>query len=252
MPSILGAAASGMAHNQNVLDVVGHNLANVNTAAFKKFRALHEGVVDPLQEPEGGRLGVGQSTVDLLLDPASAQPTGDPLHFAIEDAAFLRVRGDGGAIVYTRFGALSADVDGNLLAFGGRPVIDSASGEPIVIPEGWTTPAVDAGGNISAVDPEGERQFVGQVSLARFGNPQGLEILGDGLYRDSANSGDLTVGTAGSEGFAALREGALEGSNVDVAGEFTSMILAQRAYSACAKTFAVGDEMLALATNITQ
>ncbi len=252
MPTILGAAASGMAHNQNVLDAVGHNLANVNTAAFKKFRAVHEGSIDPLQEPEGGRFGVGQTTVDLLLDPASVQPTGNPLHLAIEDGSFLRVREADGSIVFTRFGALDADLDGTIVAFGGRPVVDSSTGEAITVPEGWTSPAVDAFGYISAVTPEGEREAVGQVSLASFANPQGLEVLGDGLYRDTVNSGELTVGTAGSEGFAALRPGALESSNVDVAQEFTTMIIAQRAYSACAKTFAVGDEMLAIATKLTQ
>lgn len=252
MPTILGAAASGMAHNQNVLDTVGHNLANVNTAAFKKVRALHEGLIDPVQEPEGGRLGVAETTRDLIFSPASNQPTGSPLHVAIEDAAFLRVRDFDGSTVFTRFGGLEADVSGTIVAFGGRTVPDAQTGEPIVVPEGWTSAAIDQAGNISAVDPEGERQVIGQVTLATFGNPQGLEVLGDGLYRDTANSGDLTVGTAGSEGFAALRPGALESSNVDMAEEFTAMIIAQRAYSACAKTFSIGDEMLAIATRITQ
>ncbi len=72
------------------------------------------------------------------------------------------------------------------------------------------------------------------------------------MYADTANTGEITVSPAGTEGFAALRPGALEGSNVDMAEEFTTMIIAQRAYSACAKTFGIGDEMLAIATNITQ
>lgn len=252
MPTILGAAASGMAHNQNVLDTVGHNLANVNTAAFKRFRALHEGLIDPAQEPEGGRLGVAETTRDLIFGPASVQPTGNSLHFAIEDAAFLRVRDFDGAIAFTRFGGLNTDVDGTVVAFGGRPVPDATTGDPIVVPDGWTSPAIDQAGNISAIDPGGERELIGQVTLATFGNPQGLEVLGDGLYRDTANSGDLTVGTPASEGFTALRPGALESSNVDMAEEFTAMIIAQRAYSACAKTFSIGDEMLAIATRITQ
>jgi flagellar hook protein FlgE len=252
MPTILGAAASGMAHNQNVLDTVGHNLANVNTAAFKRFRALHEGMIDPAQEPEGGRLGVAETTRDLIFGPASVQPTGNPLHLGIEDAAFLRVQDFDGAIVFTRFGGLDADVSGTIVAFGGRPVPDATTGDPIVVPEGWTSPAIDQFGSISALDPGGERQLIGQVTLATFANPQGLEVLGDGLFRDTANSGDLTVGTAGSEGFAALRPGALESSNVDMAEEFTAMLIAQRAYSACAKTFSIGDEMLAIATRITQ
>lgn len=247
MPNILGAAASGMVHNQDVLDVVGHNIANVNSYAYKKFRPLHEGIPTPQVDPDGGRLGVAETTRDLVFSQAATQITENPLHFAIEDDAFLRVQDFDGRIVYTRFGGLESDVQGNILAFKGR-----ALEPPVQVPEGWTQPAVDQFGVISAIDDNGARQPIGQLSLAKFRNPQGLETLGDGLYADTANTGEITVGAAGSEGFAALRPGALEGSNVDVAEEFTNMIIAQRAYTACAKTFSVGDEMLALATKITQ
>lgn len=247
MPTILGAAASGMTHNQNKLDVIGHNVSNVNSYAYKKFRPLHEGLPDPAAEPEGGRLGVAETTRDLVFSQAATQITENPLHFAIEDDAFLRVRDFDGRIVYTRFGGLEADAEGNILAFRGRFLEP-----PLQMPAGFTGPQVDQSGIITALDETGARQEIGQLSFARFRNPQGLETLGDGLYADTANTGDITVGAAGSEGFAALRPGALEGSNVDIAEEFTNMIIAQRAYTACAKTFSVGDEMLALATNITQ
>jgi len=247
MPTILGAAASGMAHNQNTLDVIGHNVANANSYAYKKFRPLHEGVAQPGAGPEGGRLGVAETTRDLVFEQAATQIDENPLHFAIEDDAFLRVQDFDGRIVYTRFGGLEADAEGNILAFKGRPLEP-----PIQVPPGWTQPQVDPFGSVTAIDETGARQEVGRLSFAKFRNPQGLEILGDGLYADTANTGEITVGAAGNEGFAALRPGALEGSNVDIAEEFTNMIIAQRAYTACAKTFAVGDEMLALATNITQ
>jgi flagellar basal body rod protein FlgG len=247
MPTILGAAASGMTHNQDVLDIVGHNIANVNSYAYKKFRPLHEGLPTPQADPDAGRLGVAETTRDLVFSQAATQITENPLHFAIEDDAFLRVRDFDGRIVYTRFGGLESDIEGNILAFKGRPLEP-----PIQVPEGWTQPAVDQFGVLSAIDDTGTRQEIGQLSLAKFRNPQALETLGDGLYTDTANTGEITVGAGGSEGFAALRPGALEGSNVDVAEEFTNMIIAQRAYTACAKTFSVGDEMLALATKITQ
>lgn len=247
MVTILGAAASGMTQNQVKLDVIGHNIANVNSFGFKKFRALHEGMPNPLAEPEGGRLGVAETSTDLIFSQASTQVTDNPLNFAIEDDAFLRVEDFGGQVVYTRYGGLESDVNGNILAFKGRPL------EPAIqMPPDWTLPAVDQFGIISAFDADGVRQEVGQLTLAKFRNPQGLEILGDGLYADTANTGEITVGSAGTEGFAALRAGVLEGSNVDVAEEFTNMIIAQRAYTACAKTFSVGDQMLELATRITQ
>ena len=247
MPTILGAAASGMVHNQNSLDVIGHNVANANSYAYKKFRPLHEGIAQPGAGPEGGRLGVAETTRDLVFSQAATQIDENPMHFAIEDDAFLRVRDFDGRIVYTRFGGLEGDVEGNILAFKGRLLEPS-----IQVPHGWLQPQVDQSGTVTAVDENGERQEIGRLSFAKFRNPQGLEILGDGLYADTANSGEITVSEAGTEGFAALRPGALEGSNVDIAEEFTNMIIAQRAYTACAKTFAVGDQMLELATRITQ
>jgi flagellar basal-body rod protein FlgG len=247
MPTILGAAASGMTHNQNKLDVIGHNLANASAYAYKKFRALHEGLPTPGVEPEGGRLGVAETTRDIIFSQAATLVSENPMHFAINDDAFLRVQDYDGRIVYTRFGSLEADVDGNILAYNGRFL------EPgIQMPPLWTNPEVDSSGTVTALDLDDQRKEVGQLSFAKFRNPQGLEILGEGLYADTANSGEITVGPAGTEGFAALRPGALEGSNVDVAEEFANMVVAQRAYSASAKTFAVGDEMLALATRITQ
>jgi flagellar hook protein FlgE len=247
MPNILGAAASGMTHNQGKLDVIGHNVANSNSYAYKKLRPLHEGLPTPGIDPEGGRLGVAQTTSDLILSQASTFIDDNPLHFAIEDDAFLRVQDYDGRIVYTRLGALEADAEGNILGFGARFL------EPAIqMPALWTQPEVDTTGTVTAVDLEGNRQVLGQLSLVKFRNPQGLEILGSGLYGDTANTGEITVGTAGTEGFAALRPGALEGSNVDIAEEFTNMIIAQRAYSACAKTFSVGDQMIELATRLTQ
>jgi flagellar hook protein FlgE len=247
MPSILGAAASGMTHNQNKLDAISFNVANVETFAYKKIRALHEGLPTPVVDPEGGRMGVAETTTDLVFSQAATQITDDPMNFAIEDDAFLRVQDYDGRVVYTRVGALKADVDGNILVLG-----DHLLEPPLQTPGIWTQHQVDPAGIVSALDENGERQELGQLSFAKFKNPQGLEILGGGMYADTANTGEITVSPAGTEGFAALRPGALEGSNVDMAEEFTNMLVAQRAYSACAKTFGIGDEMLAIATHITQ
>ncbi|MGE5596185.1 MAG: flagellar hook-basal body protein [Hyphomicrobiales bacterium] len=247
MTTMLGAAASGMVHNQSVLDVVGNNLANVNSPAFKRTRPLHEGAPTPAIPPEGSRLGVAETTTDLIFATGAFQRTDDPLHFAIADDTFFRVRDLDGSVVYTRLGQLSTDAAGNIVAFAGR-LLDP----PVTLPEGFTSPAIDQFGAITANDETGTPQQIGQITLVRFANPQGLVALGDGLYRESANSGDITEGTPGSAGFAAVNPGALEGSNVDVAEEFTNMIIAQRAYQASLKSFQVGDEMLALATDLTR
>jgi len=237
---------------QTALDVVAHNLSNMQTAGYKKYRAVHEGVPDPLAHPEGGRLGVGQTTSDLVFSPASVIVTESPMNFAIEDGSFMQVTDYDGATLYTRYGGLDVDVNGTVLAFGARAVPDLATGEPITVPPLWTSVAIDQAGVVSALNLEGERVDVGQVAMVSFTNPKGLEMVGEGYYRLGANAGEVVIGPAASEGFAALRPGALESSNVDMAEEITNMLIAQRTYSACAKTFAVGDEMLAMATNITR
>ncbi|MCK9518586.1 MAG: flagellar hook-basal body protein [Dehalococcoidia bacterium] len=247
MPTILSAAASGMMHNQSVLDVVGNNLANVNTAGFKRTRALHQGAPVPAIPPEGGRLGVAETTTDRVFLGGAPQHTDDPLHFAITDDSFFAVRDFDGAVVYSRFGGLSVDADGNVVAFGGRFLEP-----PVTLPAGYREPAIDQTGRITALDEAGERQEVGRLTLSRFANPQGLVQLGDGLYGETVNSGARTEGVPGADGFAAIVPGAVEGSNVDMAEEFTTMIIAQRAYQASLKSFQVGDEMLALATNLTR
>lgn len=251
MPTILAAAASGLLRNQEVLDVVGHNLANVNTSAFKAFRALHQGLPIADATPEDLRLGVAQATRDLQFRPGALLPAESPLSLAIEDDAFFVVREPDGELRYTRYGGFLLDAEGTLVDFAGR-IVPGENGEPIRLPAGFASPALDASGTLSAIDENGERQEIGRIVVARFANPQGLEFLGDGLYRPTPNSGEPQVAPAGSEGFAPLRPGTLESSNVDMAEEFVTMLVAQRAYSASAKAFSVGDAMLELATRINR
>ncbi|MBA4180999.1 MAG: flagellar basal body rod protein FlgG [Anaerolinea sp.] len=253
MVSMLGAAASGLLHNQNVMDVVGNNLANVNTYAYKKIRAQAAGrptantSTDPTQQTAGSRMGVAETTTEISFAQAAAQSTGNPLHFSIQDDTFFRVTDLDGTPALTRLGALTADAAGNITVPGGRLLEP-----PVVLPEGMTLPEISEAGVISALDETGARQPIGQVTLVRFMNPAGLEIMGNGLYREGLNSGPFTEGTPTSEGFAGVLPGTLEGSNVEIAEEFTNMIIAQRAYQAAAKTFSVGDEMLRIATDLTQ
>ncbi|MCC7365621.1 MAG: flagellar hook-basal body complex protein [Dehalococcoidia bacterium] len=247
MTTILGAAASGMIHNASVMDTISHNLSNANTSAFKKTLAGASGT--PMADVVEGaaRLGVAQTTRRQLFDVGAPQRSEEPLHFAITDDTFFRVTDTEGAVRYTRYGALQVDTDGNILAFGGQFLEP-----PVTLPAGMTNPSIGQDGVISAMDENGEPQELAQITLVRFVNPAGLISLGDGLYGESVNSGASTEGTPGTDGFGPLATGAVEGSNVDIAQEFTNMIIAQRAYGVAAKTFMVGDQMLAQATDITQ
>ena len=247
MTTVLGAAANGLAHAQILVDAVGNNVANINTAAYKRVRAIGEGAPSTTQEPRAARMGVALTTVDVIPAVGSAMQDNVPLHFAIQDDAFFRLRNVDDSTVYSRFGALEVDGVGNVLGPGGRLLEP-----PVALPEGSTAPGINAAGVISALTADGVREDLGQVAVVRFVNPGGLEEIGEGLYRETGNSGATIDGTPGGEGFEALATGALEGSNVNLAEEFTNLIVAQRAYQACAKTFSIGDEMLAIATNLTR
>ncbi|MDZ7729056.1 MAG: flagellar hook-basal body complex protein [Dehalococcoidia bacterium] len=103
-----------------------------------------------------------------------------------------------------------------------------------------------------ATGQDGDPVEVGRIQLVQFTNPRGLESTGDGLYRQTVNSGDIAEGFPGDEGFAGLAPRGVEGSNVDISSEFTSMIIAQRAYQANTRAFSIGDEMISIATDITR
>lgn len=245
MTTIMGAAAAGMQHHATMLDVVANNLANANTDAFQASRVLSEGLPDATGE--SARRGVGQTTIDRLLAAGSFRPTQDPLHVAIQDDAFFRVQDLDGTVAYTRFGGFRLDASNALVLQGGRQ-----ADPPIAIPGDHTSPSIDAAGIVSAVSPSGERVTIGRLPLVRFANPHGLEALGSGLYRQTVNAGVAVQSAPGEEGFATLAPGVLESSNVELATEFTNMLIAQRAYQANVRAFSIGDEMLSIATDLTR
>ncbi len=248
MVSILGAAAGGMAYGQSLIDTVGNNLANVNTFGFKKSRVLAEGRPQlPGQTGEPGRTGVAELTIDRIFSPGFAQMTNDPLQFSITDDAFFRVRNVNGTVALTRDGALSVDGQGNIISSGGLLLEP-----PLSLPPGYSHPAIDLAGVVSAADSAGNKQTFGQISLVRYTSPQTLVSLGGGLYRETVNSGTPVTGVPGDGTFAQIVPASVEGSNVDVATEFANLLIAQRAYQASVKTFSVADTMQAIAANLTK
>lgn len=248
MVSILGAASGGMEYGQALIDTVGHNLANVNTFAFKRTRVLAEGVPGiPGQLGGATRSGVAELTVDRIFAPGFAQTTNDPLQFSITDNAFFKVRNVDGAVVVTRDGSLGTDGQGNVVSSTGLLLEP-----PISIPAGYSHPSIDLNGVITAADPTGNKQALGQISLVRYKSPQTLLALGGGLYEETINSGTSVNGAPGDGTFAQIVPGSVEGSNVEVATEFANLLIAQRAYQASAKTFGVADTMQAIAANLTK
>jgi flagellar basal-body rod protein FlgG len=247
MTTILGAAASGIEHYARMMDAIGHNLSNVNTDGFKVVRAAAQGDPNVLVEGVNRRMGVAETALDRQFHVGSARPTSEPLNFAIQDDALFAVRDSAGALAFSRQGALAVDSAGNVVVPGGHLLEPS-----IQLEEGMLSPAITDGGIITAFNGAGERVEVGRIPVYKFMNPQGLESIGNGLYVQTVNSGEVLAGFPGEGDFAPLLTGAVESSNVDMSTEFANMVVAQRAYQASARSFSIGDQMLEVATNITR
>src|SRR5690606_4545937 len=225
----LHTAASGMAGQQFNIDTIANNLANVNTTGFKKSRAdfqdlLYQSVrfagtpvTAGAQIPTGIQIGHGVRTVatQKIFSQGTFKQTDNPLDVVIEGDGFFQVLMPDGTIAYTRDGAFKQDANGRIVTSDGFYL------EPeIVIPESAVQIAIGTDGTVSVtISGDSEPQTVGQIELARFVNPAGLQSAGRNLFFATAASGAPLVGIAGLDGFGNLAQGFLEMSNVQVVEE---------------------------------
>ncbi len=256
----LRTAASGMYAEQLKIDTVANNLANVNTAGFKKqsvqFQDLiyqstlaasagqGDGTVAPVPIAVGH--GVRPISTDRIFAQGTPQETNNSLDVMIEGTGFFQVRRADGRIAYTRDGTFKLSSDGALVTSGGYHL------EPDVqIPEDAASIVIGRDGTIAVTTASNpQTQTVGQFELAKFVNSAGLKPIGQNLFEESAASGTSTVTSPGKEGNGELVQGFVEGSNVQVVEEMVSMILAQRAYEANTKSIQTADSMLQLVNSL--
>ncbi len=247
-------SASGIRMQQHILDTVAHNLANVNTAGFKARRAesadikfdLHDILELESGEDEPRSAGAIFQATTTFWAQGPAQITDRNLDVAVFGEGFLRID-TGNGLAYSRSGSLDVDAAGTLVTDDGGTVL-GLDGAPIAIPAGSEFSRVDQDGNVYAVQAgEVDEQNIGQISLARFDNPQGLLAIGDSLFAETAASGAPVAGVAGEQGFGRVVGGVLEMANVDMSNEMTRMIEAQRAYQLNVNALRTLDEMVARA-----
>lgn len=249
----LHTAATGMDAQQTQIDVIAHNLANVNTTGFKKSRGeFHDLFSQQLRgasQGEPGRAGnplgveIGQGvrvggTHKLFTQGASIQ-TGGKFDLAIKGDGFFKLaRTEGEA--YSRSGNFTADAEGYLVNADGLRL------EPqIQVPEGVTDVVVEANGQVKGKRPnETEWNTLGELKLYAFNNPAGMKSLGDQLYQPTSASGQPVEGTPGTGGLGAIAQKELEASNVQVVEEMIDLIAAQRAYEVNSKVIQATDQML--------
>jgi flagellar basal-body rod protein FlgG len=250
----LFSAGSGMTAEQMNVDNIANNIANANTAGFKMRRTqfldlLYQTVVQPgsaagtqTTVAAGLQLGLGTRPAanEIIFTQGDFQQTNNPLDVVIQGAGFFQIHQANGQLAYTRSGAFQLDRNGNIVTQDGNPI------EPqITIPPQAQSISIASDGTVSYTLPnQTTAQTAGQIQLANFANPAGLNSIGHNLFTPTEASGDPTVGApGGQEGVGTLQQGYLENSNVSVVEEFINLITSQRAYEANSKVVKAADEM---------
>jgi flagellar basal-body rod protein FlgG len=259
----LFSAASGMTAQQTNVDNIAHNLANANTVGFKQRRTqfqdlLYQNLVQPgaaagaqTVVPTGLQIGLGArpSSNEVIFTQGNFQLTGNPLDLVIEGRGFFQIRRPSGEIAFSRAGNFHLNRDGNLVTSDGDFL------EPqITLPPEAQSISIAQDGTVSFTLPgQAAAQLAGQIQLANFVNPAGLNSIGRNLYVPTDASGEPVVGNpGGQEGLGSLQQGYLEASNVNVVEEFVNLILSQRAYEANSRVVRASDEMYQQVNQLTR
>ncbi len=252
MLKAFSTAATGMSAQQTMIDSISHNLANINTNAYKraqvnfqdllylKLREAGREIASGVLAPSGLEIGSGvrMASTNKVFTLGELQITNRDLDLAIQGDGFFEVTLANGDKRYTRDGSLNMDANGQLVNSSGYVVSPG-----ITIPSNATTIDVGADGTTSVMTPTGSTS-VGTMELYRFPNPAGLSSEGDNLYRETEASGTATSGTAGEEGYGSILSKTLEKSNVEMVTELVNLITAQRGYEINSRVIRAGDNIL--------
>ncbi|HEY4555342.1 MAG TPA: flagellar basal-body rod protein FlgG [Lysobacter sp.] len=259
MSQALWIAKTGLDAQQTRMAVTANNLANTNTAGFKRDRASFEDLLyqtvrqpggatsEQTQLPTGLQVGTGVRVAATAKNFAQGNlaQTGNALDVAINGRGFFEVLMPDGTTAYTRDGSFQINAQGELVTNAGYPVQPG-----LQIPEGAQSVTIGADGTVSVqVSGQVEAVQVGALTLADFVNPSGLQARGENLYTETGASGPAQSGAPGQGGAGLLIQGSLESSNVNVVEELVSMIETQRAYETNAKAISTTDQMLAYLNN---
>jgi flagellar basal-body rod protein FlgG len=250
-----------LAQQLNV-DVISNNIANLNTTGYKRQRIDFKDMIyqnldlpgAPSSDvgtvlPSGMQVGLGVQprAIYRIHDQGSMQITENPLDLAITGDGFFQINMPNGDTSYTRSGVFQLNQDGEIVTTGGLLLEPS-----IVVPEDAISVEINEDGEVFArLSGQINLSNLGQIQLANFVNPAGLEAIGDNLYLETAASGSAATGTPRTDNFGAIRQGAVESSNVNIVEEITDLITAQRAYEMNSTVIQTSDEMLQSVSQLT-
>jgi len=250
----LWISKTGLDAQQTQMDVVANNLANVSTNGFKRSRAVFEDLLyqnirqpgaqssEQTQLPSGLQIGTGVRPVaaERIHTQGNLQQTGNKLDVAIQGSGFFQVLMPNGSTGYTRDGSFQTDAQGQLVTSSGfviQPAMTiPADAQSVTIAQDGVV-SITQEGSVTPVQ-------VGQMQLATFINPAGLQSSGQNLYLETASSGAPNTASAGTNGTGTLGQGFVETSNVNVVEELVNMIQTQRAYEINSKAITTSDQML--------
>ena len=258
----LYSAASGMTAQQLNVDNIANNLANANTSGYKMRRAqfedlIYQNMIQPgaasgqqTTVPAGLQLGLGTRAAsnEIIFSQGAFTQTSNPLDMVIQGKGFFQIRQGSGELAYTRAGTFQLDRNGNVVDANGNSL------EPqITLPATAQSITIAQDGTVSYTLPnQTASQKAGQIQLANFPNPGGLNSIGNTLFTPTDASGDPQVGApGGSDGLGSIMQGYTEQSNVDVVSEFVNLIQSQRAYEANSRVVKAADEMYQQVNQVT-
>ena len=257
----LDIGATGMLAQQLNVDVISNNIANMSTTGFKQSRAaFHDLLYQNFSRPGSSSSDAGTSLPSGMQVGLGAKPagvyrfhtqgtvlvTGNDFDLAIEGEGFFQIDMPDGTTAYTRDGSFQKNENGEIVTIDGYVVSPS-----ITIPEDAIQVDINGQGEvIVAYTGQASSQVIGQLQLANFVNPAGLESIGNNLYLETNASGSPTTSTPGLNQFGTIEQGALEESNVNVVSAITDLITAQRAYEMNSNVISTSDEMMQALTQL--
>lgn len=259
----LWIARTGLDAQQTQLDVIANNLANVSTNGFKRGRAVFEDLLyqtlrqpgaqssQQTQIPSGLQLGTGARTVSTarIFTQGNLQKTDNAFDLAIQGSGFFRITLPDGTTGYTRDGSFQLDNQGQVVTSDGYPLADGltipANAQAVTVGQDGTVSITvkEAGGNLVTSQ-------IGNIQVATFVNPAGLQSIGQNLFLETAASGTASPNTPGNNGAGTVNQAYVETSNVNVAEELVTMIQTQRAYELNSKVVSTSDQMLGRLTQM--
>ncbi|MDJ0807191.1 MAG: flagellar basal-body rod protein FlgG [Gammaproteobacteria bacterium] len=255
----LWIAKTGLDAQQTNMSVIAHNLSNVNTTGYKRDRAVFNDLIyqnmrqvgaqssETTELPSGLMVGTGVRVVATQKTHSQGNivQTGNSLDVAIQGKGYFQVLHPDGSITYTRDGTFSLTADGVVVTPNGYELQPA-----MTVPADATSITIGSDGVVSVLQAGNNAPTqIGQMELAYFVNPQGLEPIGDNLFRETNASGGVNTAIPGTDSTGTLIQGALESSNVNVVEEMVNMIETQRAYEMNSKAISTTDEMLAYVNN---